>query len=244
MTVFVSASQRLFRPLLLLLALACAPVFAAEADLHNFVATYSVRTGGLKVGKMQRRLTITSGNHYRFESKIESTGLLALVHSGYIEESSEGELAPATLRPHRYAYGRISGDKRKETSAIFNWAESHVTMRTKDQQWKVMMDPGTLDKLVYQLALMRDLARGGSGALHYAIADEGEIKTYELSRAGAETVELSNTTVSAQKIVYARQGSSRKTTLWCAAAYGYLPIKIEYLERDGGLTTATLTALQ
>jgi Protein of unknown function (DUF3108) len=244
MTVFVSPLIRSFLHMLLLLVLARDPAFATEADLHNFLATYSVRTSGLKVGKMQRRLTITSGNHYRFESKIESTGLLALVHDGYIEESSEGELALAQLRPQRYAYRRISGDKRKEASTVFNWAESRVTMRNKDQQWEAAVTPGTLDKLVYQLALMRDLARGGDDALHYAIADDGEIKTYELSRAGVETVEINGAAVSAQKIIYARHGSSRKTTLWCAAAYGYLPIQIEYLERDGGLTTATLVAIQ
>ncbi len=244
MTVFVSPSKRPFLHLLLLLVLSPELVFAADVELHNFLATYSVRTGGLKVGKMQRRLTITSGNHYRFESKIKSTGLLSLVHSTYIEESSEGELEVAQLRPQRYAYRRISGDQRKEASAVFDWAGSRVTMRTKDQQWEAAVSPGTLDKLVYQLALMRDLARGGDDALNYAVADDGEIKTYELSRAGVETVEISGAAVSAQKIIYARHGTSRKTTLWCAAAYGYLPIQIEYLERDGGLTTATLTDIQ
>ena len=244
MTVFVSPLKHHFLILLLFLILPHAAVFAGDADLHGFLATYSVRTAGLKVGRMQRRLTITSGNHYRFESKIESTGLLALVHKATIEESSEGELSPTQLLPQHYVYRRSTGDKRKEASTDFDWARSRVTMRAKNQQWEIATRPGTLDKLVYQLALMRDLARGDDDRLHYTIADDGELKIYDLTRAGLETIEINGEAVPAQKIVYARNGSTRKTTLWCAAAYGYLPIKIEYLERDGGLTVATLTAFQ
>lgn len=240
MPVFVSPLA--YRFLLVALLLHSMPV-VCETPLHNFSATYSVRSGGLKIGKMQRRLTIAPENHYRFESKIESTGLIALVHGSSIEETSEGDLIAGQIRPRHYAYRRVTKDKRKESTITFDWEHSRISSIAKGEPSDMTASPGALDKLVYQLALMQDLVRG-DGPLRYAVADDGQLKVYEFSRAGSETVEIGGQAVTALKVIYARKGTARKTTLWCAPDYAYLPIKIEYVEADGRPTTATLTTFQ
>ena len=156
MPVFVSPLA--YRWLLAALLLHSMPV-VCETPLHSFSATYSVRSGGLKIGRMQRRLTIAPENHYRFESKIESTGLLALVHGSFIEETSEGDLIAGQIRPRHYAYRRVTKDKRKESTITFDWEHSRITTIAKGEPSDITALPGALDKLVYQLALMQDLVR-------------------------------------------------------------------------------------
>jgi hypothetical protein len=42
-------------------------------------------------------------------------------------------------------------------------------------------------------------------------------------------------------VAYSRE-DGRRTVLWCAGELGYLPVRIEYTEKDGAVTTATLRA--
>lgn len=230
---------------IVLMGTLCAPGMrvAAAAALENFVATYSVRTAGLTVGKMERRLVVGPGSRYRFESTVKPSGLAAMLSKTSVEETSEGQLTENAIRPDFYAYRRTSGRKRKVIESRFDWANGRVITNNRGVESDVAATAGVLDKLVYQLALMRDLARGDD-SLEYLVADGDRIKTYTLARAGDEAVEINRASVVTQKIVYAREGSKRRTTLWCAASYGYMPVQIEYREDDSSVTLATLTGFR
>lgn len=212
------------------------------APLTPFTATYSVRAAGLKVGKMTRRLSLYAPTQYRFETIIESSGLLKLVRHGSIEESSSGDLQGDEIRPRHYFYRRTGNDRKRETEIVFDWDNHRIMTTAQGQRWEMDATAGTLDKLVYQLALMRDLMRDKT-PLVYAVADGGKLKSYEISRLGEESVEFDGAPVHTIKVAYLRQDSQRRTTLWCAPALGYLPIQIEYREDDGSITTARLTKL-
>jgi hypothetical protein len=215
----------------------CAPL------LDGYDARYEVRSGRLKVGTMTRRLTRQDGQGYRFESRMESSGLFALVANGHIEETSEGHLTADALQPRFYAYRRLTRKKPRETEIEFDWNSGRISTTAQGQRWQMAAVPGTLDKLVYQLALMRDLERG-TQELRYQVADGGRLKAYQLERAGEETLEILGQSVPTVKVMYTRQGSQRRTVLWCAPNFDYLPVRIEYRERDGRTTTATLLELQ
>jgi len=217
-----------------------APALAAGGTAPDpFVAVYQVRTGGLEVGTMTRRFQIDAGGHYRFESTVESTGLLAMLKPLRIEETSQGTWTADGLRPARYEYLRRSGKKRKQSRIDFDWAASRAVATVKDIAVDFELPAGTIDKLSYQLALMQDLAASREG-LGYRVADLGKTKDYVLERRAQEQVKAAGQSYVTVPVEYARD-DGRRTVLWCAQTLGFLPVRIEYKEKDGALTTATLT---
>ncbi len=228
--------------------LACAvigaviPVRASPTtDPHRpapFDVVYQVKTGGVAVGKMSRRFEIDALDSYRFTSIIEAEGLVALLKPTRIEESSTGIWRDGRAVAERYAYEKKSGKKRKETVIAFDWAQGQAQASINGTHVNSAVTAGTLDKLNYQLAVMRDLA-AGTQTLAYRVADVGESKDYALEQRPTEQVKVGGKTYDTVPVTYSRT-DGRRTVLWCAAVLGYLPVKIEYTEKDGAVTRALL----
>lgn len=217
------------------------PVRATAAPpAAAFTATYALRSGSMKIGVMTRQLSFTDGGQYRFEARMESSGLLTLFRDAHIDEISAGSLDDRDFKPEHYEYRRVGGQKDRLTTIHFDWVSGVITTTVQGDSWRMPAVPKTLDKLVYQLALMRDLS-DGTRPLTYAIADGGKIKQYALNIVGEELVRVNGAEVPAVKVEYVREDSKRRTTLWCAPSYRHLPIRIEYREKDGRVTTAELT---
>lgn len=216
-------------------------VSAQAADTHRpqpFVAVYEVATSGVGVGRMTRTLEMTADDGYRFSAVVEARGLVALLKPTRITEESVGRWADTHPVATRYSHGKQSGKKRKETLIDFDWAagRSHATINGTPVEGA--LEPGALDKLNYQLALMRDLAAGVT-TLRYHITDAGGSKDYALERRADERVEAGGTAYDTVPVAYSRD-DGRRTVLWCAPSLDYLPVRIEYTEKDGAVTTAEL----
>lgn len=226
--------------------MACLVLYAtwalAESPLIPFTAEYAVQVKGLKVGGMTRTLEIDAAGRYRLESRMAPSGLAALVSRTAVDEISEGALLQPGVHPHRYRYHKSSKGKDKYIESVFERATSRVRTTQRGTTSTLDVPPGALDKLAYQLALMEDLGRGRT-TFEYHVVDGDRLKTYALDDQGEETLEIDGQPVIARKMVYARHGTQRRTTLWCAPRHGFLPVRIEYREDDGGVTTATLIAL-
>lgn len=211
------------------------------ADAHRpppFESVYTVKAGGVAAGRMTRRLEIDADDHYRFTSVVEAVGLAALLKPTMITEESSGYWGAAHPVPAHYAHRKQSGKKRKETIIDFDAAAglTHATINGIAVEGKLAT--GAVDKLSYQLALMRDLAAGVT-SLDYEVADAGGGKRYALARGAEVRVKAAGRTYDTLPISYSRD-DGRRTVLWCAPALGYLPVRIEYTEKDGGVTTAEL----
>jgi len=217
-----------------------APTPAAPLPAPSpFVAVYEVRTGGIGVGTMTRRFQIDAGSNYRFESVVESTGLVAMLKPLRIEESSAGSWSPDGPRPARYAYARRSGKKLKQSIIEFDWSGARAVSTINDTPVDFELPEGTIDKLSYQLVLMQDLASART-TLNYRVADVGKTKDYVLTQRPREQVKAGGQVYATVPVEYARD-DGRRTVLWCAEVLGYLPVRIEYREKDGETTLATLT---
>jgi len=217
-----------------------APTPAAPLPAPSpFVAVYEVRTGGIGVGTMTRRFQIDAGSNYRFESVVESTGLVAMLKPLRIEESSAGSWSPDGPRPARYAYARRSGKKLKQSIIEFGWSGARAVSTINDTPVDFELPEGTIDKLSYQLVLMQDLASART-TLNYRVADVGKTKDYVLTQRPREQVKAGGQVYATVPVEYARD-DGRRTVLWCAEVLGYLPVRIEYREKDGETTLATLT---
>jgi hypothetical protein len=84
---------------------------------------------------------------------------------------------------------------------------------------------------------MRDLA-GGSTTLSYRIVDGAELKDYRFRIVGNTEVDTPAGRFATVQLERERSAGDRATTLWCAPALGYLPVRVD--NREDGSTTSVL----
>jgi hypothetical protein len=186
------------------------------------------------LARMERSLRVNPDGSYTFQSKSEAAGMLAVLLDDNIDESSLWTLNDGRPRPLKYQYlhtGRKVGERRAVLD--FDWKKGIVTNHINDDPWVMKVPTGAQDKLLYQYTLMRDLQEGKQ-TLSYDIADGGELKNFRFERLGTEAIDTPLGRLQAVKLQRIR--GSRRTVIWCAAAYDYLPVRIEQY-KDGKVLT-------
>jgi len=213
----------------------------ASAWPPQFTADYSLYSRGVKVAEMHRVMeTGADGNHV-FRSSTRTTGLFALVRKDHIEEESRWQVVDGSPRSIAYTYTR-SGHKKRNVAVRFDWDTRRITNTLNGESWRMPAVPQVVDKLLYQFALMTDL-RAGENDLNYTVADEGKIKVYEIEPLGEETIKTSLGEFRSMKFRHQKLGDDRITTLWCAPQFQYLPVQVEYQEKDGSKVLVVLKSV-
>lgn len=225
--------------ILLLLAL----VGSARADdgPAPFVAVYALSQGSVSFGSMERRYELNADGGYRFVSRMKTTGVLSLVRSDKITESSSGALRDRHFVPDTYSYHNSRGDK--HFALRFDHARGEVRRSDQEHGWRSAAPPAVLDKLVYQMQMMLDLA-AQPAALRYDIADKNKLKEYLFDNHGREEVATNVGSYQTVRLERGARDADRRTVVWCAQALNWLPVKVEYREKDGSVTTALLRSFE
>lgn len=220
--------------LALLVLFAARHVSAAGALPERFTARYLVRSHGMTVGMTEWRLAPSGPGRYRYDSRREPRGILALLRGDVIVEHSEGRREPDdALRPLHYRYERSGGKKDRKLSIDFAWDTATAHIVARGDRWRLALPEGTLDKLIYVLAIMRDLARGRAD-LTYTIADGGKLKHYVFRRDGGERIETALGTLQTVRLQRVHQiKTARTTTLWFAPSLHFLPVRIDHRDKKG-----------
>lgn len=220
------------------------PLCIAAQELPDFSANYLVKLNGIQAGELQQHLSSDMNGLRQFTSATQAKGLFAFFKPDLVEETSKWLIANNEIQPQHYLYQRTGGKKDKYLKLDFDWTSHQLHIDDKKQPWTLDLEPTTLDKLVYQLALMRDL-NSDQHQYNYRIADGGKIKTYTIDVINEEVVKTPLGKIHTIKLKRQRDESSkRQTVLWCAPALNYLPVKLEHTEKDGTVFTATLRQLK
>ena len=228
-------------PILLLL---CINSWAQAQSISDFSANYKVSLNGLSAGELKRILTTDENGVRTFNSQSQAKGVFAFFKPDLIEETSVWILEDNQIRPQSYVYQRTGGKKDKFLKLDFDWSNQLISVNDKKQSWSLDSEEYTLDKLIYQLALMRDLQRDKK-ELSYQVTDGEKLKTYNISILGMETILTPLGKIEAIKLKRIRNDEkARQTTLWCAPTLNYLPVRIEHIEKDGTTFTAELRRLK
>jgi hypothetical protein len=214
---------------------------AADPPVHTFTARYDFTANKLLVARMERSLHANSDGSYIFQSKSEAAGMLSILLSDNIDESSTWIIGDGRPRPLKYQYHH-TGRKQGERHAVleFDWKKGIVTNRINNDPWTMKVPTGTQDKLLYQYTLMRDLEEGRK-ILSYDVADGGELKNFRFERMGMETIVTPLGHLQAVKLQ--RIQGSRRTVIWCASALDYLPVRIEQ-HKDGKVLTMEIREIE
>lgn len=212
--------------------------------LPDFEANYLVELNGIQAGELVQTLSSPTSDMRRLHTRTQARGVFAMFRSDVIEESSLWSYHQNKVRPYLYRYARTGGKKDKRLQLDFDWSANQVRIDDEEYPWELELQPATLDKMVYQLQIMHDLANGETD-LDYLIADGGQLKTYEIIIEGTELIQTPLGTIKAIKLTRERDPESdRKTTLWCAPGLNYLPVKLEHVEKDNSRFTAILRQLK
>lgn len=226
--------------LLLLLGQSC---LSATLELDRFVASFVLKAFGTTVGRSEWRLVPTSDGRFLWESRSETAGAGALIRDVYVTERSESEIFGQSFRPLAYRYDRQGEHASRRVEVAFDWQNGVVLNTAQGHTWRMSLPAGTLDKLGYLLALMRDLA-AGKRSMRYTIADGGRLKTYDMRGAGTEILETALGTLETVKIRRVRDADYGEATLWCAPSLGFLPVKLENRDRDGRLVSMYIESIE
>ncbi|HTT08803.1 MAG TPA: DUF3108 domain-containing protein [Gammaproteobacteria bacterium] len=225
------------------LLLAAAPLIAAAAEdvVPEYTATYAVALDNSPAGTLVRTLRRDAGGSYLFESETKATqgwySLLGLA----IQEKSAWTLEAGQLRPLNYSYQQ-SGPGGRDLTMEFDWQKGTLRQHGGKHERDTPLVPHLLDRLLYQYALTRDLT-SGNPVLDYVVAEDGKIKTYHLRRAGGETLATPLGNLETIRIERRKEDSKRMTTLWCAPALHYLPVRLDHIEKNGQQTSALIQSL-
>ena len=220
------------------------PLGLLAQEIPDFSANYLVKLNGLQAGELKRRLSTNEDGSRQFKSSTKAKGVFSFFKPDLVEETSTWKFLGSQVRPQHYLYERTGGKKDKYMSLNFDWQTNQLYIDDKKQPWQLNLEHGTLDKLVYQIALMSDLADEKT-TFNYRIADGGKLKNYDIRIVGKEVITTPRGKIDTIKLIRYREGKNkRQTTLWCAPKLNYLPVQLEHTEKSGSVFTAVLRRLK
>lgn len=201
---------------------------AASAELKPFTATYGISWGGISAGSATLTLQQQPDGRWSYQSHTAARGLFRLAIPE-LRSRSLFTLQDGKVVPEQFVADDGAGSSSREQELHFDWAAGRVTGKFDKSAVNLPLQPGLLDSMSVQVALMNELLAGRTPT-RFVIVDKGKIKDYNYSAEGEDTL---RTPLGEQHTVIfrsARPGSANGTWFWCAPALGYLPVKVERRE--------------
>jgi len=188
------------------------------------VIRYRVDRGdsGFEIGKAQHEWIISDGRYQLF-STIETTGVVWLFKSYFMEMESRGLLTVDGLRPDYFVIRRNRVETKEK--AFFDWQTMKVLV---GQSGEHVLAPGSQDLLSfnYQLGYLPHPEAGGS----LPIATGKKYGVYHLESLGDEELEVPAGTM---RTLHLRAPGENTTEIWLAYDYLMLPVKIRHVDKQG-----------
>ena len=219
----------LFYLIVLLATSAAAQTKPTPGLLTPHSAEYKVRMSGLS-GRLNTTLLPTPEG---FEARhiVRPSGIARIFSSGTIDETASFVANPTGVSPLRYrSNDELTRDKTR-ADIRFDWAAGLAVGTLNEQPFEREIDGLAHDRVSIQYELMRDLLSGAASA-EYQLFETDEMKQLEVEIVGEREVSVGAGRFDVVGIRHRSTGSSRTTTLWCAAELDYLPVIIEQ-HKDG-----------
>lgn len=216
--------------------LACMPA-AAQQALTPYSAEYKVKLSILS-GSLTTNLRRT-GDGYEAVHEIVPTGLARIIKNGSIREQSRFATIGDGVRTSWYQSADSLSKDSPSAEVEFDWSSNEMSGTVNGESVDVALDGLVHDRVAIQYELMLDLLNGGPGD-RYLLFDIDEFKTLIVTKVGEKRIKTPAGTYEAIGIQHQSENSSRVTTLWCAAALGYLPVLIEQHRKGKLQMRATL----
>jgi hypothetical protein len=211
---------------------------AVEDGLAPYVARYEVKYDGLKVGELTQQLeAMVDEGRQVLRTVAYTTGVVAWFKSDRISEHSVWYTEAGRLLPESYSYRYTGRSKDIVERQDFDWRKQEVEIERDGMTRQLAVEPGAMDKHMYQVALRRDLL-AGLKQISYQVVDRDKLEPYEFEVLGEELLEVPP--FGKLDCLKVKKGTTR---IWVARRFDYLPVKIEK-EEDGAIIGTYLVELQ
>ncbi len=227
-----------FLPTLAVL-LACVPL-SAPASVPEFTAEYRALRNGDELGRTTIELRDNGDATWTLRSStVGTSGLARLAGLDVVEESIVRWRGgrPETIH---YEFNQQTAVRNKRRRAEFDWDRREVHMADGDSKARYALLDGTIDRHAVTLAIVNDLIGARTG-FDYAVAMKDAIETVRYTDCGEQRVRVPAGEYDTRCLERVRE--KRTSTSWFAEAIGWLPVRIEQVERKGDTITLQLVSL-
>lgn len=171
---------------------------------------------------------LQGSTQYHIKSLIQPKGLVALLVPELLQ-TSEGNVGNMGLQPKQYLYQ--FGDKKNKTyHAEFDWQGKQLNLQNAKGNQVLHLTEGTQDLLsfMYQFMFLQPLQ-----SMQMTITNGKKVGTYIYSFEGEESLETKMGDLNTIHLQRASGENDKKTEIWLALDYQYVPVKIRETEKDG-----------
>lgn len=212
----------------LLLCVPPAGAGACPATFEPFTATYDLYRNGDRLGTTEVSLRRSGDGPWVYE--LESTaekGLFGFIGASF-HESSRWMPAGKRMMPLVFRREQQVAFSERSYEAHFDWTAKQAWGRARDRRWEADdLTADTLDRLLVNLALVRDL-RCGREELHYRVLEKGELETWRFERKDKPTIETPLGAYPTVKVSKHHDSPDRISLSWHAPALDWLAVRIEH----------------
>ncbi len=214
------------------LLLACGAPLAAAAtpELRPFQASYTITWKGISAGSSELALQQLADGRWSYQSHSSARGLFRLVMPAELASRSIFSVQNNHIVPQQFTADDGAGSGEKDQLLNFDWVRGRVTGIAERKPVDLPTQPGLLDTMSVQVAVMHELLAGRTPA-RFVLLDKDRIKDYIYTTEGSETLRTAIGEYRTVKFRSNRPDSKKATWFWCAPELGYLPLKVE--RRDG-----------
>jgi hypothetical protein len=218
--------------------------------VEPFTAVYAIRLGTMDIGEARRVLRQEGADRFVFESSSRARGIASYLVHDRILEQSRWEYGPSGhVRPLEYVYHRTGGSRERDIRVAFDWKAHLARISAGSESWRVDVPDGTVDPLLFQIALEQDLRQApvsGGTELRYSVLDAAKhrLRTYRIGVGQTVGVATPLAKYAAVELRRLDDSSGRQLVTWCAPALGYMPVRIDYTEKDGRTYSSLLRSLE
>jgi len=194
-----------------------------------FTARYraSILGGLATVGEYRVSLSRIGPDRFRYQALSRSTGLLAWFRRETILERSDWTLLGGRIRPLDSLYERTRDGRTRRARTHFDWSAMRAVQYRRGGEAVLPLRDGILDRILFQLALMRDL-RTGRRPLTYRFIDAGRVKTFRFTIMGGARVQTPIGTFDTVRLERLPLPGERADYVWAAPRLCYLAVRITY----------------
>lgn len=217
--------------LVLLAGGTCRSFADSESPYPEFVAYYDASAGGFGVGNVIVSLKHEGGGRYLYTQETKSSGIASWFSAEDAIETSHWQLKDNRIQPLEYQSQRKGGDDDDNEHLIFDWETGKVRNIGAGEHWEIDLPPGTLDRLVLQLAMLFDL-RDGVTRFDYRIPRQGRLKDYRFALMGEDDINLTAGVYHTLKVGRTNDDKDQ-SWVWSAPELDYFPVRFVKKKKSG-----------
>lgn len=209
----------------------------AEFDVRTDIAA-KIESSPAGNAKMVYQL-LPNGEQYQITSLIQAKGLAALIIPDLLQ-TSDGFINSPGLQPQHYLY-QFGNKKNKTYSADFDWENKKLILHNANGDQTLELTEGTQDLLsfMYQFMFVPPLQN-----MQLSITNGKKLGVYNYSFEGEEIIATKMGDLHTIHLLRMAAEGEKKTELWLALDYQYVPVKIRETDKDGKVYELLVTSLK